>query len=206
MQAIRRNIRFLDGKIPHILFLHGNSAIGYCRNDKLVGYIDGVCGNCRQALIPAPLLYPIKEKNYTANEFIDSHWRTFELALSKAFMITIFGYSAPDTDTEAIKLMKKAWGEVEKRNMEQTEIIARPGFDEDKLVETWEPFIHSHHYKIVDNFYGSWISKHPRRTGEAYWNQFLEAKFISNNPIPKELDFPDLWNWYSKLIEVENAK
>ena len=44
-------------------------------------------------------------------------------------MFTIFGYSAPKTDVEAIDLLKQAWGAIGDRNLEQTEIINRPGCD-----------------------------------------------------------------------------
>ncbi len=35
-------------------------------------------------------------------------------------------------------------------------------------------------------------------------NQYLEAKFIDNNPIPSDLDFPALWEWYGQFKEAEN--
>jgi hypothetical protein len=38
-------------------------------------------------------------------------------------MVTIFGYGAPKSDTEAVDLMKAAWGKVSDRNLEQVEII-----------------------------------------------------------------------------------
>jgi hypothetical protein len=69
----------------------------------------------------------------------------------------VFGYSAPKTDVEAVDLMKEAWGQVEERRLEQTEIIARPGADHDELHKTWDPFIHTHHYDIVESFYESWL-------------------------------------------------
>ena len=65
-------------------------------------------------------------------------------------------------------------------------------------------FIHTHHYEIKNDFYDSWIAKHPRRTGEAYVNQYYEAKFISDNPIPKDKDFSALWEWLKPLKEVED--
>ena len=68
------------------------------------------------------------------------------------------------------------------------------------------PFIHTHHYEAHSNFYDSWIANHPRRTGEAYINQYIDAMFIDNNPIPKDLHFPDLWDWFERLQEVENAQ
>ena len=38
-------------------------------------------------------------------------------------MITIFGYSAPKSDVEAIAMLKKAWGSVDDRSLEEIEIV-----------------------------------------------------------------------------------
>lgn len=116
-------------------------------------------------------------------------------------MITIFGYGAPKTDVSAIDLMKSAWGDVNNREMEQTEIIDIR--NEDDLYKTWEPFIHSHHYDTHSSFYNSWIANHPRRTGEAHFNQYYDAQFIENNPIPKDFDLQELWSWFDQLKSGE---
>ena len=98
-------------------------------------------------------------------------------------------------------LMKTAWGGFEKRNMEQIEFInTQP---EEKLRETWGDFVHTHHYEHHTDFYDSWIANHPRRTGEAYWHQYLDAKFINNNPLPRDAGFDDLWKWMMPLLEHE---
>jgi len=104
----------------------------------------------------------------------------------------------------AIELLKDAWGEVERRSMEQTEIIDIRS--EEDLHKTWEPFIHTHHYEIHENFYESWIAKHPRRTGEAYINQYLNAQFIEDNRIPMHLGFPEIWEWYKPLMDIEKER
>lgn len=116
-------------------------------------------------------------------------------------MITIFGYSGPKTDKEALDAMKAAWGSTDERAMEQTAFISIQSDEE--IVEAWEPFIHTHHYELSADFYDSWIAKHPRRTGEAYLNQFLEAKFISDNPVPQNVDLPGLWEWYQQFKPAE---
>ena len=124
------------------------------------------------------------------------------MGFEDAFMITIFGYSGPKTDTEAIDAMKKAWGDKNKRAMEQTTFITTQSDDE--VSKNWEPFIHTHHYEVASDFYNSWISNHPRRTGEAYLNQYLEAKFIADNPVPQDFDFQALWKWYGQFNNAEN--
>ena len=114
-------------------------------------------------------------------------------------MITIFGYGGPKADQEAIAAMKDAWGDKYQRSMEQTAFITRPGENEDDIRQAWGAFIHTHHYELHEDFYDSWIAKHPRRTGEAWINQYLDAKFIDDNPIPKNMDFQNLWKWFEQF-------
>lgn len=200
-QAYRRNAKGF--KLPRLQFLHGNVTIGYCADDNVIGINGSTCIQCGVKLTPSKLLYPISEKNYHLDGFISGQWKEIENALKNAFMITIFGYGAPKSDVSAVELLKNGWGDKYARSMEQTEIIDIR--DEDDLSSTWAPFIHSHHYEVHKNFNDSWIANHPRRTGEAYLNQYVLAKFIDDNPIPKDADFPELWNWFDKLRKVEEA-
>ena len=102
--------------------------------------------------------------------------------------------------------MKSAWGDVADRRFEQTEIINRPGADHDALRATWEPFIHTHHYEIHESFYDSWLAKHPRRSGEAYKSQYIMARFISDNPVPREAtSLAELIAWFEPLLVAENG-
>lgn len=200
LQAYRRNAQKF--KLPQLLFLHGNVGVGYCEKDKVSGINGNRCSKCGRVFTPTKLLYPVAEKNYHLSGFISSQWEELSQYLKSAFMITIFGYGAPQSDVSAINLMKSAWGEVIQREMEQTEIIDIRS--EDDLCSTWEPFIHTHHYETHSSFYDSWIANHPRRTGEAYINQYWNAQFIDNNPIPKEFAFPELWAWFDRLKKVED--
>ncbi len=152
-------------------------------------------------LEPTRLLYPIKEKNYGEDEFISKQWKILYDYLEHAFMITIFGYSAPKSDVRAIDIMKKAWGKVKDRNLEQIELINI--ISEDELLKTWKEFIHTHHYEKHNDFFDSWIAKHPRRTGEAYFNQYMLGNIIEDNPIPRKNSLHEIWRWFQKLIKAE---
>jgi hypothetical protein len=192
-------------KFPKLFFLHGNVQVGYCSKDKKRGVIGRKCKKCGNYFLPSQLLYPIENKNYNDGDFIQREWDAIRCFLKRCFMVSIFGYSAPKTDIEAIKLLKEGWGDIVERNMEQTEIICRPGSDQNKLRKTWSDFIHTHHYEIHESFYDSFLGKHPRRSGEAYWNQYYKAKFIADNSIPsniKELD--KLVKWFQPLLNIEN--
>ncbi|MGD0038776.1 MAG: hypothetical protein ABSC53_15930 [Bacteroidota bacterium] len=202
VQAFRRNCKRY--RLPRLLFLHGNVMIGHCKTDMVMGLKGNPCGMCGNELDPSRLLFPIAEKNYEKDGFIAEQWRELAGHLKNAFMLSLFGYGAPKSDAAAIELLKNAWGTPDDRFMEQIEIINV--LPEDELVTTWEPFIHSHHYKVTDDFYSSWLAKHPRRTGEAYINQFVEAMFIEDNPIPRNAGFEELWDWFDKLAKVERGR
>jgi len=209
MQAYLRNSKAGLG-LPKLAFLHGNICVGYCEKDKIKGPLGNRCRKCGIHYKSTPLLYPIKKKNYAENSFIADEWKLLKRGFQNAFMITIFGYSCPKTDKEAIDAMKEAWGDKYKRSMEQMAFITIQ--NEGEILENWKLFIHSHHYDNVQaDFYNSWIANHPRRTGEAYINQYLDAEFIANNPIPRDLDFPKVWLCTAnlktqKIIDIKASK
>jgi len=120
--------------------------------------------------------------------------------------VTIFGYSAPVSDIEARKIMKKAWGNIDNRNMEQFEIIDKR--DEKEVVESWKGFIHTDHYDYVQSFFESSIALYPRRTDELYWCRYnpmtVEESFVDATPVPDDFQtFEEMWDWYQPLIDAE---
>ncbi len=190
-------------KLPQLLFLHGCVSIGYCKIHGMKGSIGRRCQEkCSEIYQSSPLLYPIQEKNYASNQFIFNEWKLFKIYLERAFMVTIFGYSGPKSDQEAIDAMKKAWREdIDQRNLKQAAFISHQ--TEQEISENWKQFIYADHWEFNHDFYSSWIANHPRRTGEAYINQYIDAKYIHDNPIPRDLDFPELWTWYMHFQEAE---
>ena len=202
LQAYCRN-GVPDFKLPKLAFLHGNVSAGFCEKDGRAGLLGRDCSRCQEPFQQTPLLYPIKTKNYSSNPFITQEWKHLEWGFENAIMITIFGYSKPKTDVEAISAMKKAWGEVKKRQYEQTYFITR-NKNEEEISEHWKEFIHTHHFSAYNSFYDSFIAKHPRRTQEAYFHQYLGVEFIEQKPIPKDYDFQELWEWYEQFRDGED--
>ena len=199
VQAIRRNR--LIGNLPNLLFLHGNVKIACCVNDKVLGLKGNRCIKCGQTLEPTRLLYPVTEKNYEADPMLSVQWTDLRSSMTDAFMFTVFGYSAPKSDVSAVDLLKKGWGSRDRRVMEETEIIdTKP---EEELVGVWEQFIHSHHYSVSSDFFDSWLAHHPRRTGEAYVAQIIDAKDAEGNPVPRGVSLSELQNWFKQLRDAE---
>ena len=202
LQALKRNRHILP-RPPQILFLHGNVMVGFCETHKTQGFEDTRCPRCGKFPTPSRLLYPVGEKNYEENPMIADSWKQLRLDLKHAFMMTVFGYGAPVSDIAAIKLMKEALGNTEQNKLKLFEIIdIRP---REELLEVWDPFIknYGYHYKIHSDFYCSYIAKHPRRTGEAFIDQYLKGTWICNNPVPRERSFTELWEWTKPLLETE---
>jgi hypothetical protein len=190
---------------PRLFFLHGNVLAGFCADDGISGVVGDSCRACGEPFLPSRLLFPVEQKDYDDDPFIAREWEAVRAYLGFAFILTVFGYSAPTTDVEAIDLLKEGWGTPGERNMEQMEIVNRRGADHDELHETWEPFIHSHHFEIHDSFFESSMANHPRRTGEAYFNQYWRAQFIENNPVPQDVtDLAELVEWFEPLLAVES--
>lgn len=202
LQAYQRNSSRGMG-LPRLAFLHGNVMVATCKEHNRVNYVGATCEQCGKALEPVNLLYPINKKDYAQNEMIKIQWQRFERHLESAFQFTIFGYSGPKTDVDAISIMKKAWKEKNKDNLLVDTTIISPNTS-DEVYEHWKPFFHSHYASLVDDFYKSDIAMCPRRGFERSWENNMEANFVEQNPIPKNLSFPDLWVWYHQFTEAEN--
>jgi hypothetical protein len=202
-QAYERNLRFTNN-LPHLAFLHGNVAIGTCENDKTFGPKDKVCLNCQSIFEPIKLLYPISKKNYNSSPYINAQWDLLSQSLINPARVTVFGYSAPKSDVEAISIMKKVYSKSKIKEFTQFEIIDVA--NEDKLTESWDNFIFSHHYDIRKSFFDSSIAMFPRRSGEVFHENILGAKFYEENFPPKFQSFQQMWGWYSPFVEYENTQ
>ncbi len=200
-QSLVRVSKHAPTPIP--IFLHGNVAVGYCRNHKpvTVGWRSNACGRCRQPLAKSKLLYPVTQKDYNSDPFLVDAWSEVQRYLKHAFVFTIFGYSAPDTDVEAKSLLQAGWGNVDDRFVEEIEIIDIKPVDE--LRRTWRPFIHPEHFHVCRSFYASVIATFPRRSCEAMWDALLMGKPHEERPLPKDATWPELLAWFQPLIEQE---
>ena len=204
-QAWCRNQKL--GDQPYIAFLHGNVAIGYSEIDKRCGPADMYVKATGNYMEPTQLLFPITKKDYQ-DEFTQSQWEMLREWLSSedTKRLTIFGYSAPQSDLEAINLMKSAWKQVGQREMEQIEVIDKQ--PEEVILKSWEEFTYGGHTDYSDNYFGSVLAYNPRRTSESYFNHYLpmtpSEAFRQSNQIPQDFKtLEELWDWHKPLIEAE---
>lgn len=207
-QAFCRAQKFTKN-LPFMSFLHGTVALGYSQEDKRSGPIGYQCRVDGGVFEPVPLLYPIHQKNYNDNDFVIEAWDSLKAMLrkdSKSVRATVFGYDAPESDVEAVRLLSEAWGTPDERAMEQFEVIDI--VPEDELRRRWSRFIHSHHYDISDSYFGSSLAANPRRTCESYFNHYepmtIDEAFRSNNPVPQNFrTLEELWAWHQPLTDAE---
>jgi hypothetical protein len=200
IQAYRRST-VVTKSLPHLLFLHGNVAHGYCRTDQVSGPRGGICSRCGRPFTPDKLLFPVANKDYSTDPSISAAWKSLRLVLKDALFFTIFGYGAPVSDADAIQLMADAWGPAAGRQFEEIEVIdVRPESD---LRDAWDRFIHTHHYECHSSIVDSFLFNHPRRSVEAFINQFFEANWIENNPPPSGVSLDKLHEWFKPLVGAE---
>lgn len=190
--------------LPTILYLHGNSIVGYCSEHRIQGLIYSACSVCNKTFTPTRLLYPVANKDYISDDYISSQWNSIHKAMENAFLVTIFGYSAPASDGAAIDLLSKAWGSPTQRHLEEIEFIdIKP---EEELIETWSPFIHTHHYRVADDYFSSILGGFPRRSCEAMFSQLFEAKFLEYKAVPKFQSLDELHAWMKEISSHEKNR
>lgn len=177
IQAICR-LRKYTNNIPRVVFLHGNVAVGYCPKDNVMGNVGMMC-QCGDLLKPMKLLFPIKKKDYSCDIAIEKSWKELKKALRYAYMVTIFGYSAPSSDKEAVSILKEAWGTPDERDLEEIEIIDIR--EEDTVIDSWKQFIHTHHYSYHKSFFDTTLARFPRRSCEATFDRLMKCMWIDGS-------------------------
>jgi hypothetical protein len=185
LQAYNR-VNKITNNLPELIFLHGNVSAGYCKECNRFGHISNICPKCEKPFDPVPLLYPVIHKDYNQNLFIRDEWQNVSDFLSRAILVTVYGYSAPKSDKEASNLLKKGFSRMEGiHKLDKIEIIERKGFDNENLSSTWRFFIKGTHgfYKIFDSFFNSLLAKAPRRTVEFYVKQNLADSWWGESKI-----------------------
>ena len=148
-QAWGRNLKFakdkLQRKLPMLVFLHGSVGIGYCEECETAGLRTFACPKCRKCLKPCPLLFREKgddgvlRKDYDKNLFIKNGWDVFTDKMEKRGLLTIFGYSLPETDAEVRERLEKIWLLHKKQHtawLRDVEVIDR----KDEVYENWRDF------------------------------------------------------------------
>jgi hypothetical protein len=180
IQALQRS-QGVTKSLPTPLFLHGNVAHGYCDRDRFQGLRGALCARCGEPLHDDRLLFPVATKDYSSDPSIKKAWEVMREALKTSLVVTVFGYSAPASDKDALSLMSDAWGKPANRQFELFEMIDIRTRDEVRA--SWTSFIFSGHYQVHTNFMHSMMANHPRRSIETFLNRYIDGKFIEGNRV-----------------------
>lgn len=201
VQAYMR-CRTLTEDVPELLFLHGNVSVGVCNEHKRGGPINSRYSVCGKSFERIPLLYPVKEKDYDSHLLIRDSWNAVRQYMERAYMLTVFGYSAPKTDKSAIELLKSAWGSISDRNYEEIEIVDIR--EEEDVKKSWDDFIHSHHYSIHKSFYDTTLGKFPRRSTEALFDKSMNNMWLDDSKGLRDgMNFSQLGKYFVPIIKEE---
>ena len=196
--AYARN--FGEVELPEIFFLHGNVRIGRCpRHKEQWGRRHTLCPTCGEVFKKVPLLYPVENKEYSN----DPCWDTAKFFFREALVLTIFGYSAPSSDVAAVELLKSAWMERSRREMEHVEIIDIAL--EADLYERWKAFTPTGHFHARQDFNDSWIARWPRRSREAVFVPMSQGIPCPDFPLFGTKDLVQLQTQVCEIAKWETA-
>lgn len=189
--------------LPEIFFLHGNVRIGACPDHDKWGARNGRCPDCSRLFIDVPLLYPIRQKNYSADPYIRRNWEAARILFREAFTITIFGYSAPDSDGDAVELLRLAWLSRSERTFEHIEIIdtACPSL----LHDRWKRFTPTSHYHVTTVFEQSRIARWPRRSCESLLYPMTQGAPCEDFPVPNTDSITELQAYAADIARHETG-
>lgn len=191
-------------ELPPIFHLHGNVRLTYCRDCDRSHLRMSHCVECGKATEPTPLLYPVKDKDYKSDPFIKGQWDAAREYLADALVVTVFGYSAPETDVEAKAILKEAW-KGEGQVMDSSHNIAKrvnviDTKDPGKLRKKWEPFqtySDSNRIDISKSVADTFLGRYPRRSCEAL--RLNAAEGLPTTPFPVHQSLEDL---QSKIRDI----
>jgi hypothetical protein len=189
--------------LPEIFFLHGNVRIGACPEHDKWGPKNGLCPDCRRLFADVPLLYPIRQKNYSEDPYIRRNWDAANNLFKDAFTVTVFGYGAPDSDRAAYDLLKLAWLSRGSRIFEHVEIIDTA--PESRLASLWFPFTPTHHYHIATTFEQSRIARWPRRSCESLFYPMSQGIPCEDFPLPSTGRLPELQAFAADIARYEDS-
>ena len=177
MQAYRRNLSI--GNLPQLIFPHGNVGVGLCYDCKIKGYADCLCPQCFNELADMKLLFPIHKKNYYDGEIIQNEWIVSKKYLNIAAGITVFGYSAPETDYEAYSLLKDSYKASNIITIAPFSIINLKS-EEEVQRKKWSDIYDKHMVTFHETFEDTLLWRAPRVSLEYLFDAILQQQPRAN--------------------------
>ncbi|MGH7181282.1 MAG: hypothetical protein ACREJN_04805 [Nitrospiraceae bacterium] len=148
-----------------------------------------------------PLLYPIEQKDYSTNPYIQRSWRAAKILFEEAFTLTILGYSAPDSDKDAVELLRLAWTGRSDRTLEHIEIIDIA--QQSSLERSWLPFAPTNHYAFTSTFEQCRLARWPRRSCKSLVYPMTQGTPCEDFPLPTTDSLSALQMFAAKIARHE---
>jgi len=146
----------------------------------------------------------VREKNYRDDPFIANEWEVLESFLCRAYLFTIFGYSAPTSDIDAVSLLKDTWQRNPLKEVAQIDLINTA--PSKTLEESWNEFFVRDHYGIHTEFRTTRLARFPRRTCDAFAAATLLCEpWAESRPLPEFQALEELQRWAQPLVDEEVA-
>ncbi len=203
IQAYGRNIDV--GNLPQLIFPHGNVGVGICYDCKTKGYANSLCNKCFEPFSDMPLLFPVGKKNYNDNSIIEGEWNIARHYLGRAAGVTIFGYSAPETDVEAYELLKSSYQKSNITIIAPFTIINLAKNEQEQKAK-WQDIYDNRMIQYTDDFRNTILWKSPRVSLETVFDAVLQQQ-----PRPVEKSFKnfdtleDLQSFVQTIDEFDMA-
>ncbi len=201
--AYRRN-GFLK-TLPELFFLHGNVLLGHCTKDNVFGWTDDKCFQCDSPFQASKLLYPIGEKNYSKEPTLQYQWERLQELLAGSWFVTVFGYSAPQTDKDATSRIISALESNDVKKLMEIEII-NPRHEE--LLGASGPIgsiVEKKHSFGVAEWEAAYCLQYPRFTVEALFQAVMMNNPIPPSKMPDTHNLSELQGWYQEITNSFSA-
>ena len=203
LQAYLRNINV--GNLPQLIFPHGNVGVGICFNCNIKGYSNFACPKCLKPFDDMPLLFPIQKKNYFESSIIRNEWQLARDYLGRAAGVTIFGYSAPETDLDAYNILKESY--------KKSDIIIIAPFtiinlksQENVQREKWSEIYDEHMIQFFESFKDSNLWRSPRVSLEYLFDAILQQNPRAYTKSYQEFEtLEELQNFVKTITEFDMA-
>lgn len=196
-QAYRRNID--GGNLPQLFFPHGNTGVGLCYDCHVKGYANCLCPKCFSPLTDMKLLYPVGNKNYSDGDIIQNEWNGARSFLNHAAGITIFGYSAPETDAEAYTLLKRSYSESNITTIAPFTIINLKK-NEAEQKSKWADIYDRHMLQYTDSFKETILWSWPRVSLETLFDAILQQHPRDNQKSFRDFETLEELQTFAKSI------
>ncbi len=182
--------------MPKTIFLHGNVGVVFDPKSSSSSMHSKYNVNLGQK---SKLLFPVKDKNYADDIVIKDSWKMVTEYLKRTYILTIFGYSAPETDTKAKEILQSAWDFYGQRDIEEIEFIDI--LNEEKIINKWSNFIGHCHFHCSISFFDSMCGRYPRRTADHLFDVTMQSIWGTDNMgFRDEMSFEDIKAFIRPLV------